>query len=142
MGSADDMLRSVVLCVKVDVVRNILTLPSMRMVSDEGGICRVCSFSVEQARKSRDPISPSLAHRGSTTDPPRKQPIDTRLANVFLMLSKKKTFNKDTLVRHRTRDASTGATADSMCIDRRGSPKSTSSSKSNCYRGLEERSPI
>jgi hypothetical protein len=61
MGSADDMLRSVVLCVKVDIVRNTLILPSMRMVSDEEGSCPVCSLLVEQARKSRDPIPPSLA---------------------------------------------------------------------------------
>lgn len=53
------MLRSVVLCVKVDIVRNILALPSMRMVSDEEGSCRVCSFSVDKlARKSRGPIPP------------------------------------------------------------------------------------
>jgi hypothetical protein len=55
------MLRSVVLCVKVDIVRNTLILPSMRMVSDEEGSCPVCSLLVEQARKSRDPIPPSLA---------------------------------------------------------------------------------
>jgi hypothetical protein len=45
------MLRSVVLCIKVDIVRDILTLPSMRIVSDEEGSCRVCSFWVDKLEK-------------------------------------------------------------------------------------------
>lgn len=52
------MLRSVVLCIKVDIVRDILILSSMRMVSDEEGSCRVCSFSVDKLEKVETQIPP------------------------------------------------------------------------------------